>query len=122
MTQYLLSVSPLVLGRDAASPTRSRPPTPTWMPSTSSCRAPASWVFGGGLEAPDTATVVSVNDGQPMLSDGPYAESKEHLGGFWVIDAADLDAALRWAEEAARACRAPVEFRPFQAEPESAEG
>jgi hypothetical protein len=81
-----------------------------------------AWVFGGGLEAPDTATVVRIGDGKAVLSDGPYAESKEHLGGFWVIDAADLDAALRLAEEASRACRAPVEVRPFQAEPESAEG
>ena len=81
-----------------------------------------AWVFAGGLEAPDTATVVKINDGQATLSDGPYAESKEHRGGFWVIDAADLDAALRLAEEGARACRQPVEVRPFQAEPESAEG
>lgn len=76
------------------------------------------WVFGGGLEGPDIATVVRHEDGQVVLTDGPFAESKEYLGGFWIINAPDLDAALAWAGKATRACRAPVEVRPFQDEPE----
>ena len=76
------------------------------------------WVFGGGLEMPTTATVVQVKDGETLLTDGPFAESKEQLGGFWVIKAPDLDAALNWAKEATVACGAPVEVRPFQDEAE----
>ena len=78
-----------------------------------------AWVFGGGLEAPSTATVVRSEGGEVLTTDGPFAEAKEHLGGFWVIEAADLDAALDWASQATAACRAPVEVRPFQAEPEA---
>jgi len=72
------------------------------------------WVFAGGLHPPSTATVVRVQDGEVVTTDGPYAETKEQLGGFWVIEAADLDAALAWSGKAAAACRAPVEVRPFQ--------
>jgi len=72
-------------------------------------------VFGGGLEAPDTATVVAERDGQLVMTDGPYAESKEAVGGFWVIDVPDLDAALAIAGRATAACRAPIEVRPFEA-------
>lgn len=75
------------------------------------------WVFGGGLELPETATVVRVQDGEAVLTDGPYIETKEFLGGFWVLEAPDLDAALELAKEAAVACRGAVEVRPFQAEP-----
>jgi len=73
-------------------------------------------VFGGGLEAPHTATVVAIRDGQPVVTDGPYAETKEALGGFWVVEAPDLDAALEMAARATAACTSPVEVRPFQAE------
>ncbi len=73
-------------------------------------------VFGGGLEAPHTATVVASRDGQLVVTDGPYLETKEALGGFWVIEVADLDAALEIAGRATAACQAPVEVRPFQAE------
>lgn len=76
--------------------------------------AEGSWVFGGGLHPPATATVVRVRDGEVVTTDGPFAETKEQLGGFWVIKAADLDAALAWAAKATRACAAPVEVRPFQ--------
>lgn len=75
-----------------------------------------AWVFGGGLEAPDTATVVRSQGGEILTTDGPFAEGKEHLGGFWVIEADDLDSALKWASEATVACQGPVEVRPFQAE------
>ena len=73
------------------------------------------WVFGGGLHPVDTATVVDASKGGVALTtDGPFAEAKEHIGGFWVIQAPDLDAALKWAAEASVACRQPVEVRPFQ--------
>ena len=73
-------------------------------------------VFGGGLEAPHTATVVANHDGQLVVTDGPFAETKEALGGFWVIDVPDLDAALEIAGRATTACRAPIEVRPFESE------
>ena len=73
-----------------------------------------AWVFAGGLHPPQTSTVVRVDKGDVLTSDGPFAESKEQLGGFWVINAADLDAALVWAREATVACQATVEVRPFQ--------
>ena len=75
-----------------------------------------AWVFAGGLCPPDTATVVSVSEGQVMTTDGPFAESREHLGGFWVIQAADLDEALEWSRQASVACANPVEVRPFQSD------
>jgi hypothetical protein len=76
-----------------------------------------NWVFAGGLHPPSTATVVRVDGDQVLTTDGPYAETKEQLGGFWVIQAADLDAALAIAARSAKACGAPVEVRPFQEEP-----
>ena len=72
------------------------------------------WVFGGGLHPADTATVVSAKDGEVVNTDGPYLESKEHIGGFWIIKVSDLDEALEWAKKATVACRGPVEVRPFQ--------
>jgi hypothetical protein len=71
-------------------------------------RSAGAWVFAGGLEPIEAATIVT---------DGPYVESKEYLGGFWVIEAPDLDAALTWAKEGSAACEGRVEVRPFQAEP-----
>jgi hypothetical protein len=81
-------------------------------------QASGAWVFGGGLHPPATATVVRITDGEVVTTDGPFAETKEQLGGFWVIKAADLDAALAWGAKATRACQAPVEVRPFQDDPE----
>lgn len=72
------------------------------------------WVFGGGLLGRDAATVVREREGEIVRTDGPFAEAKEYIGGFWVLKAPDLDAALALAERAARACRGPVEVRPFQ--------
>jgi hypothetical protein len=72
------------------------------------------WVFAGGLHDPKTATVVRVRDGEVLTIDGPYAEGKEHLGGFSIIEAPDLDAALAWGTELARATRLPIEVRPFR--------
>jgi hypothetical protein len=71
------------------------------------------WVFAGGLKPPEQATTVDNTGERPIVSDGPYSESKEYLGGFWVIEAPDLDAALRWAKDGSKACRAKVEVRPF---------
>ena len=79
-------------------------------------RATGAWVFGGGLHTPDVATVVRAQNGEVLTTDGPFAESKEHIGGFWVIKAPDLDAALAWAARASAACAAPVEVRPFKEE------
>jgi hypothetical protein len=75
-----------------------------------------SWVFGGGLHPASSATVVRAAGGEISMTDGPYAESKEQMGGFWVIEAPDMDAALEWAKDAAAACEGPVEVRPFQGE------
>ena len=75
-----------------------------------------AWVFGGGLEMPDTATVVDATKGDVTMTDGPYAETKEQIGGFWIVELPDLDAALALAEKASAACRNAVEVRPFQAE------
>jgi hypothetical protein len=77
-----------------------------------------AWVFAGGLHPPATATVVRAQGGQVVTTDGPFAETKEHLGGFWVITATDLDAALEWAAKGSAACGRPVEVRPFQEIPE----
>jgi hypothetical protein len=79
-------------------------------------RAAGAWVFGGGLMPRETATTVDNTGPAPVLTDGPFAETKEWLGGFWIIDVADLDAALQWAAEGSAACRGRVEVRPFQAE------
>jgi hypothetical protein len=81
-------------------------------------QAAGAWVFGGGLHPSSTATVVRLQGGDVLTTDGPFAEGKEHIGGFWVIKAADLDAALEWGRKATRACRVPIEVRPFQDEPE----
>jgi hypothetical protein len=76
--------------------------------------ASGKWVFAGGLEAPASATVVDGTKGAPVVTDGPYLEAKEHLGGFWIIDVADLDEALEIAGRASTACMNAVEVRPFQ--------
>lgn len=75
--------------------------------------AAGAWVFGAGLQPASTATVLRPGDAVSM-TDGPYAETKEQMGGFWVIEAADLDAALDWAGQAAAACEGAVELRPMQ--------
>ena len=76
-------------------------------------KAEGYWVFAGGLEPATTATVVDGQGATPVVTDGPYLETKEAIGGFWVIDAPDLDVALRLAAEASRSCRGKVEVRPF---------
>ena len=76
-------------------------------------KAAGVWVFTGGVHPPDTATVVRAVDGEVLVTDGPFAEGKEHVGGFWIIQAADLDEALVWARKATVACTLPVEVRPM---------
>jgi hypothetical protein len=79
-------------------------------------KAAGAWVFSGGLHAPSTATVVRAQADEVLITDGPYVEGKEHIGGFTIIKAPDLDAALEWARKAARATTLPIEVRPFMGE------
>jgi hypothetical protein len=76
------------------------------------------FVFANGLEGAASATVVRAHEGPTVITDGPYLEVKEHIGGFWIVDVPDLDAALQLAEEASAACEGPVEVRPVQSIPE----
>jgi hypothetical protein len=77
------------------------------------------WVFSGGLEAPSTATVLTASGGEVLVTDGPFVELKEYLGGLTIIDVADLDAALEWGRKATRATTLPIEVRPFHWSPPS---
>ena len=81
-------------------------------------REAGAWVFAGGLHPPSTATVVRARGGEVLTTDGPFAEGKEHIGGFTIVKAPDLDAALAWARKLARATTLPIEVRPFQGEVE----
>jgi hypothetical protein len=81
-------------------------------------KAADAWVFNGGLHPPSTATVVRLRDGELLTTDGPYVEGKEHVGGFMIVRAPDLDEALEWARKAARAITLPIEVRPFRDEVE----
>ena len=82
-------------------------------------KAAAVWVFNGALHPASTATVVRLDGGEMLITDGPYAEGKEHIGGLAVIKAPDLDAALEWGRKLARAIPLPIEVRPFQEEAEA---
>jgi hypothetical protein len=75
--------------------------------------AEGRWVFAGGLAGPSTATVIDNRSGEAMFTDGPFLESKEYLAGFWIIEATDLDVALKLAAEGSKACNRKVEVRPF---------
>ena len=77
-------------------------------------KSAGAWVFGGALHGPDTATVVRVSNDEVLTTDGPFAESKEHLGGFYLIEAEDLDAALAWASKVTAIVNKPIEVRPFR--------
>ena len=117
MTQYLLSIY---------QPDGPPPPPEVLEPImrklhvfNQELKAAGAWVFSRGLHAPSTATVVRVKDAELLTTDGPYVEGKEHIGGFWIVEAPDLDAALVWAGKAARALVGlPIEVRPFQDVPE----
>ncbi len=121
MPQYLLAV------HGPADPFADSPPMEEMAPIFEAVerfndrlRSEGSWVFAGGLMAATDATTVDATGDTTMITDGPYAETKEYLGGFWVITATDLDAALKWAADGSAACAAPVEVRAFQPEPEEA--
>jgi hypothetical protein len=116
MQQYLLSVHS-VEGGPPRPPEAAEEATRAVDAFNAELRAAGAWVFAGGLHPPHTATVVRMQDGELLTTDGPFAEGKEHVGGFWVVKAPDLDAALAWAAKATRACGEPVEVRPFQEEP-----
>ena len=81
-------------------------------------REAGAWVFAGGLHDQGSATVLRVKDGDVLMTDGPYAEGKEFLGGLCIVKAPDLDAALEWGRKAARATTLPIEVRPFHGEVE----
>ena len=80
-------------------------------------KSAGAWLFGGRLHEPDTATVVRISNGEVMTTDGPFVESKEHLGGFYIIEAKDLDAALAWAKKTVAVIKTPIEVRPFWSPP-----
>ena len=113
MSHYLLSV---------VTPTDGIPPAPEALEAIMKnvdalqreMREAGAWVFSGGLEAPSTATVVRPQGDELLLTDGPFVEAKEYLGGLTVVDAPDLDAALEWGRRSARAIGLPIEVRPFQ--------
>ena len=118
MKQYLLSVH-MVEDQEPPPPDEMQQAFNDVNALNSELQKSGAWVFAGGLHPPATATVVQIKDGDVLTTDGPFAETKEQLGGFWVITAENLDAALAWAAKATKACRGPVEVRPFQEEPES---
>lgn len=116
MTTYLLSLhqSSGEIGEPMSGPEREQ----SWREIEAlneELRSADAWVFGGALHDSGTAKVVRVAKGAVLTTDGPFAEGKEHLGGFYIIQADDLDAALVWASKASAATRKPIEVRPFHA-------
>jgi hypothetical protein len=116
MKQYLLSVYPPA--GDAPSPEGQQEAVDDVGNLNQELMDAGAWVFAGGLHPASTATVVRLQGGEVLMTDGPFAEGKEHIGGFWVIKTPDLDSALEWGRRASRACGLPVEVRPFQEEVE----
>jgi hypothetical protein len=119
MKQYLLSVYHPDVPESAPVPTDIDQIMADVGVVNDELQAAGAWVFAGGLHPSSTATVLRLTGGEVLVTDGPFLEGKEHIGGLWVIKASDLDAALGWGRKAARACRIPVEVRPFQEEPEA---
>jgi hypothetical protein len=117
MKQYLLSVA-MIDGVPPRPPDEMQRAYGQVNEFNAELQTAGAWVFGGGLQPASIATVVHDEGGEIMVTDGPFTESKEHIGGFWVIEVDDLDAALAWATKATRACGEPVEVRPFQENPE----
>src|SRR6266853_5282440 len=108
MKQYLLAVH-MVEGEEPQSEDETQQAYKDVDALNTQIQARGAWVFAGGLHPPSTATVVRVRDGQLLTTDGPFTEGKEHIGGFCVIKAADLDAALEWGCKLARATTLPIE-------------
>jgi hypothetical protein len=117
MKQYLLAVH-MVEGQPARTDADAQRAYKAVDAFNADLQAAGAWVFAGGLHPPTTATVVRAQGGQVITTDGPFAETKEQLGGFWVIKVPDLDAALDWAAKGSAACGEAVEVRPFQELPE----
>ena len=115
MTQYLLSVHS-VAGevRDPMTVEEMQQSYKQVSILEAEIKAAGAWVFAGRLHDPATATVVRVSDGEVLTTDGPFVESKEHLGGFYIIEADDLDTALAWASKTTAAVSKPIEVRPFR--------
>jgi len=114
MQQYMLSVQLVDDGTPPPPPEDMQPTYERVGAFNTEVQGAGAWVFAGGLHPPSTATVVRAADGEVLLTDGPFAEGKEYIGGFWVIKVPDLDAALSWAAKATQACGAPIEVRPFE--------
>ena len=112
MTQYLLSI--YQPDGDPPPPELLEPIMRDVNALDAELRQAGAWVFTAGLHPPSTATVLRPDHGDVLITDGPYAEGKEHIGGFWVIEAPDLDAALEWGRKAARATTLPIEVRPLR--------
>ncbi len=118
MKQYLLSV---------ITPTEGKTPPPDVLGQImervgaveQDMKAAGAWVFSGGLNSPSTATVVRVREGEVLLTDGPFAEGKEYVGGFSIVQAPDLDDALEWGRRLTEAIGLPIEVRPFVDQPEA---
>jgi hypothetical protein len=113
MTQYMLAVH-MVDGEEMPPEDEIQKQYAATDEFNAELQASGAWVFAGGLHAADVATVVRAEGDKVLTTDGPFAESKEHLGGFWIVEAPDLDAALALAARGSAACGAPVEVRPFQ--------
>ena len=112
MTQYLLAMYQPTGG--SLPPEQLESIMPDLDAVTADLKAEGAWVFAGGLHEPSASTMVRAKDGDVVTTDGPFAEGKEHMGGFTVIDVADLDAALHWAGRIAEASTLPIEVRPVR--------
>jgi hypothetical protein len=114
MTQYLLSVH--TVDGEAREPMTAEEMAQSYNQIgvlEKEMKSAGAWLFSGRLHEPDTATVVRMSGGEVLTTDGPFVESKEHLGGFYIIEADDLDDALAWASKATAAVGRPIEVRPF---------
>ncbi|MFI9273356.1 YciI family protein [Kitasatospora sp. NPDC052896] len=120
MPQYLLSVVDDEFTRKRSAE-EARPIFEAVDAFNTKLRQDGSWVFAGGLSEPAMATTVDARGPEVVLADGPFVETKEYLGGFWIIQAPDLDVALELAAQASRACDGKVEVRPFETGPQGAE-
>jgi hypothetical protein len=118
MTQYLMAVY-MVEGEPVPAPDVIEQMYKDVDAFNQEIMAAGKWVFGGGLQPADMATVVDASGTDVITTDGPLPEAKEQIGGFWVLNCADLDEALALASRASKACRGRVEVRPFQDEPEA---
>lgn len=115
MPQYLLSLH--TVEGEAREPMTEEETKHSWAQISAlndELKSAGAWLFAGALHGPETATVVRVSEGEVLTTDGPFAEAKEHLGGFYAIEAEDLDAALTWAAKATAAVGKPIEVRPFR--------